>query len=516
MLQEAVDSSKVVFHVAQTEPVAVNLAVFDLWLFGLREDWVVYFRRTKLGSEPDPDERQLLLLLYRDSVDQYRLYELLEERLYQPQLLRRQMLVQLSPRVQQYIVRRYYEFNDNVYRELLGRKLSTRARKDLDEVAENAGVLLPSCRRQFDNLRRIYMTLDERNFEGNVMATIADVYLIPLSLAERYTCIVFLLYNRFHPLSTRKRTHFLSLADLEYCAALMLIHWVAETPSAGVTPAFVHASFTGRQYFENPSLSAAASTHGTQTSERVARGDDDGGMDEDDKDDDDDDVDDGAGGNDDEGDGDEKIPNDAGENASAQNVGTGGGTAGTASIRQQQQQQQRGRRRRWRQQQQQEENSATDLAMANHEEEDDGVHGAGTLPETGDNEESGESAASEDESKSPRAEMTESAPQKVQPSLRKFRQKGLCKAWVKSLVNIGAGLAQAKELHDLFEDISQQLCEPLQNGPELSLAGVRLLLDATNKVFTQLKLHSHEWAIYMNAMAPMCLRVYSQSSRLSS
>jgi hypothetical protein len=41
---------------------------------------------------------------------------------------------------------RYYEFDDAVIRELLGKKLSSRHRKDLDEVSEKTCVLLKSCR----------------------------------------------------------------------------------------------------------------------------------------------------------------------------------------------------------------------------------------------------------------------------------------------------------------------------------------------------------------------------------
>lgn len=41
---------------------------------------------------------------------------------------------------------RYYAFDDAVIRELLGKKLSSRHRKDLDEVSEKTHVQLKSCR----------------------------------------------------------------------------------------------------------------------------------------------------------------------------------------------------------------------------------------------------------------------------------------------------------------------------------------------------------------------------------
>lgn len=44
------------------------------------------------------------------------------------------------------IINRYYSVDDVVVRELLGKKLSSRHRKDLDEVADKTGVKLKSCR----------------------------------------------------------------------------------------------------------------------------------------------------------------------------------------------------------------------------------------------------------------------------------------------------------------------------------------------------------------------------------
>ena len=39
-------------------------------------------------------------------------------------------------------------FDEAVVRELLGKKLSSRQRKDLDDIEEKSGVPLRSCRRQ--------------------------------------------------------------------------------------------------------------------------------------------------------------------------------------------------------------------------------------------------------------------------------------------------------------------------------------------------------------------------------
>lgn len=47
-----------------------------------------------------------------------------------------------------HLITRYYEFDKDVIREILGKKLTGRQRKDLDDVCEKTKVSLKSCRRQ--------------------------------------------------------------------------------------------------------------------------------------------------------------------------------------------------------------------------------------------------------------------------------------------------------------------------------------------------------------------------------
>lgn len=80
------------------------------------------------------------------------------------------------------IVFRYYEFDDSVIRELLGKKLSSRHRKDLDEVSEKTNVLLKSCRRQFDNVKRVFKTVEE--LTGNMVQNIKSNFLLSDELSR--------------------------------------------------------------------------------------------------------------------------------------------------------------------------------------------------------------------------------------------------------------------------------------------------------------------------------------------
>lgn len=77
---------------------------------------------------------------------------------------------------------RYYSLDDVVARELLGKKLSSRYRKDLDELAEKTGVKLKSCCRQFDNVKRIFKMVED--LPGNITSNIKQLFLISDVLAR--------------------------------------------------------------------------------------------------------------------------------------------------------------------------------------------------------------------------------------------------------------------------------------------------------------------------------------------
>lgn len=52
------------------------------------------------------------------------------------------------------MVERYHELDDSVLREILGKKVTSKTRKDLDDVSELTHVPLRSCHRQYDNIQR--------------------------------------------------------------------------------------------------------------------------------------------------------------------------------------------------------------------------------------------------------------------------------------------------------------------------------------------------------------------------
>ena len=77
---------------------------------------------------------------------------------------------------------RYYEFNDNVARELVGKKLTSKNRRDMDEVAERTGITLKSCCRQYDNIKQIYKTVED--LPGSLITNIKQYFLLSDELAK--------------------------------------------------------------------------------------------------------------------------------------------------------------------------------------------------------------------------------------------------------------------------------------------------------------------------------------------
>ncbi|KAJ8680329.1 hypothetical protein QAD02_016116 [Eretmocerus hayati] len=161
-------------------------------------------------------------LLASDVLDHYRTYSLLEKLLHAPtKLACEQLAFQIEPQTSQMLIEMYYEFNDNVIRELLGKKLNSKNRKDMEEVSDKTGVSLKSCRRQYDNVRRIFKTVEE--LPGNLVANIKQHFLLPEDLAKRYAAVVFIVCLRFE--MNKRKLQFLTFPDLLHCANSMMASW---------------------------------------------------------------------------------------------------------------------------------------------------------------------------------------------------------------------------------------------------------------------------------------------------
>lgn len=127
----------------------------------------LHFSRFNFSSEAVIRQRKKvssnipLDLIASDVLDHYRTYNHLEKFLDAPQKIDSSLSFQLEKASKMLIIDQYYSLDDAVCRELLGKKLSSKYRKDLDEISERTVIKLKSCRRQFDNIKRITKCIDE-------------------------------------------------------------------------------------------------------------------------------------------------------------------------------------------------------------------------------------------------------------------------------------------------------------------------------------------------------------------
>ncbi|XP_048586124.1 acidic fibroblast growth factor intracellular-binding protein-like isoform X2 [Nematostella vectensis] len=211
------------------DPTQVDLEVYDLWLQGLSEIEASNHRITD-GSLVKYGATHTIIT--SDTRDHYRLFNMLEHFLQNPLVLGKQLLVQIPPNIQETLIERYYQFDKEVIRELLGKKLTGRQRKDLDDVSDKTGVTLKSCRRQFDNIKNVFRTIEETE-GGGLVETIKKNFLLPEPLARDFASIVFLATHRFE--TSKRRLSYLTFDDIAYCAELMINNWTVGSDVEGGT-----------------------------------------------------------------------------------------------------------------------------------------------------------------------------------------------------------------------------------------------------------------------------------------
>ncbi|KAI9225166.1 acidic fibroblast growth factor binding-domain-containing protein [Blastocladiella britannica] len=165
-------------------------------------------------------------------VEQYRQFALAESFLHRPAHFLTQAVVPYPRRARRRMVQAYYAVDERVMREVLGKKLNSKTRRELDEwVAANGpagrklvevGVL--AARRMLDNVKRV-MKRTEDVVEGDaVISLLGGEFAMRRGLARRYAAIHFYAIHRIDTTSKRKLAHY-TFADLEHCAMAFLDHW---------------------------------------------------------------------------------------------------------------------------------------------------------------------------------------------------------------------------------------------------------------------------------------------------
>lgn len=232
------------FSVCFSDPMIVDLDLFCLWLKGVSEGdsaKQLAISSSSVGDVPFP-------ILLKEVNEQFSLFKFLQQYLQAPVSLSSQLLSSLSPHVKKQLIQSYYSFDKQVIREILGKRMSGKMRKDMDDVSEKTGVSLHSCRRQFDNIKNVWKSYDD--LEGSIADIVHKNYLLDDSLARYYKAMVFIFMHRFETL--KRRLLHLELDDFISCAEAMMELWTvtACNPHSRVTdlgldvddidPTFIH------------------------------------------------------------------------------------------------------------------------------------------------------------------------------------------------------------------------------------------------------------------------------------
>lgn len=196
----------------------IDEEVYQLWLDGFSVGDAVKMRldNDALGECEVSGE-----VLHSDTMDQYRTFQMCERLLHCPSKLANQLLFQIPAHRQAMLIERYYEFDHMFAREVLGKKLSKGTKKDLDDISSKTGIALKSCRRQFDNFKRVFKVVEE--LKGPLVENVQHHFLLSDSLAKDYAAVVFFANSRFE--TGKKKLQYLAFQDFAFCAGLLISYW---------------------------------------------------------------------------------------------------------------------------------------------------------------------------------------------------------------------------------------------------------------------------------------------------
>jgi len=206
------------FSVSFTDPMMVDLNLFKEWLQGRSEmDAAKSLAVTTSNSVGDIPLNILLI----EVKEQFVLFKYLKEFLHSPFMLNSPVFSSLPPKTKQNLIENYYEFDKEVLREILGKKMSAKLRKDMDDVSEKTTISLQSCRRQFDNIKNIIKTYEE--LDGSIQEILTKQFGFSSHLLKMYLPLVFVFIVRFE--TSKKRLQYLSYDDIIKCSECMMEKW---------------------------------------------------------------------------------------------------------------------------------------------------------------------------------------------------------------------------------------------------------------------------------------------------
>ena len=224
-------------------PASIDPYVVRLWLMGLSEHEVA----ARVAEAEGFDEPAALPFVARDIADTFRVLDVTEPFLLDPGpsvLLDGGCPVVAIQTGDIYeLVQMYFSLavggGSSCLRALLGRPLTAKLRKDLDDVAEESGVRVREAWRAFDVLRAVYNHMEELNVDATVVAAdLESHFRLKRPLAWSLTCALAIMrwrLNVANDAATRRRGVTAWSAEVLFDAAsIILCGWSA---AGGAAPA---------------------------------------------------------------------------------------------------------------------------------------------------------------------------------------------------------------------------------------------------------------------------------------
>jgi hypothetical protein len=140
-------------------------------------------------------------------------------------------LLAIAPSVRRQMIEEYFSFDQDVMRELLGKKMTLKLRKELETINEKTKINLISVKRQFDNVHFVHKIVKEKftilSEKKEYMPPLKDMIqqecLLSSELSEKYSRIIFIAFHQFE--TFKKKLRDLNYSDIDLFTQLIIKYW---------------------------------------------------------------------------------------------------------------------------------------------------------------------------------------------------------------------------------------------------------------------------------------------------
>lgn len=229
---------QIISEVIFTTPPIIHQNIYNSWLDGYSISQTSHYLHKKIISKKKKEEEIRLSmdswktseevhlkLLQSQVVSQFRFFDKMKYLLVDPQSFETNPLTyNIPPSIKRIMIEKYFSFDEIFMREIIGRKLNPKLRKELEEIKEKTKKTLGSCQRQFENILRISKEIrEEENSKLDIPSFIKKEFLLSDTTSNRYSRILFLCH--FQMDTFKKRLKDISFEDFENYSQQMIKYW---------------------------------------------------------------------------------------------------------------------------------------------------------------------------------------------------------------------------------------------------------------------------------------------------